>query len=479
MPPEPNIVLFMPETLRADAVFGPSDRRARTPNIDRLATGGISFTNCFAQMSFCSPSRINMFTGRYPHVHGQRSLLGLLKPDQRNFFMDLKEAGYRNVAFGKNDLLAPESIPLCFDEVTRRVPVDPAHTYRPEPHPPGSRWEKTFYHGCRRGTDCHDRDWSSVQSALQFLDEDHDRPFCLYLPLSFVHPPYQVEEPFFSMHSLDSVPEPIPAEHAGKRTYMKELHRAFGVEGLSSDNLKEIKRTYWGMTSRVDYHLGLVLDKLAERGLEENTIVVVFSDHGDYAGDYGMVEKFLAGFEDCLLHVPLVVRAPGMGGGGRRSTLCEMTDLYPTLMELAGLEPAHDHFGRSLCPAMHDDRLRHREEVFAEGGHHRHESRRFHVELSPDNIYRPMYDLFENPRVPARAMMVRTDRWKYTYSPHDRSELFDLVADPDELTNLADDPAHADTVNRLRERLLRWMLDTSDTLPPERDPRGWGGGAKD
>jgi len=472
MPDRPNLLLFMPETLRADAVFGPAASRARTPNMDRLAAEGVALTNCHAQMAFCSPSRCNMFTGWYPHTLGQRSLLSLLKPEHRNLFRDLKDAGYYTAAFGKNDLLAQDSIPLCFDEVGRRVQGESG--FEPPAHPEGSRWGPTFYWGCRTGEDCHDGDWTCVQSALELLDDPPAQPFCVYLPLSFVHPPYRVEEPFFSMHDLASIPDPIPAELGGKRTYMRELHKAHGLDKLSTDDLKEIKRVYFGMTSRIDHQLGLLVDKLKERGLWDNTIVVVFSDHGDYAGDFGMVEKFLAGFEDCLLHVPLIFSGPGIEPAAARTCLCEMTDLYPTLMDLVGLEPAHRHFGRSLAPVLRGERETHRDAVFAEGGHHPDELEHFHVVLPEKSIYRPMYELLrDKDEMRERALMVRTERWKYVYSPKDRDELFDLESDGRELTNLADDPAHAGVVTEMRERLLGWMLESSDVLPPDRDPRGW------
>ena len=475
MAARPNILLFMPETLRADAVFGPKEQRAKTPNMDRLAGEGVAFTNCFAQMAFCSPSRCGMFTGRYPHTLGHRSLLSLLQPEQRNLFRDLKDAGYRNVAFGKNDLLSQEATPLCFDEWGLRYSADPPESYRPDPHAEGSKWAPTFYSGKRKGTDCRDSDWARVQSALDFLDEDHgDQPFCLYLPMNFVHPPYEVEEPWFSMHDIEAVPDPIPAELGGKRAYMRELHKAHGMGRLSADDLKEIKRVYFGMTSRIDHQLGLLLDKLEERGLADSTVVAVLSDHGDYAGDFGMVEKYVAGFEDCLLHVPLILRGPGVTPSDACGGLCEMTDLYPTLMEITGLEPQHGHFGKSLAPVLRGEPVALRDAVFAEGGHHPHEREQFHVAVGEDSPYRAMYERFRNnPAMAARAMMARTEKWKYTYSPDDRHELYDLVEDPAELVNLAGDPAHERVEWEMRERLLRWMWETSDVLPPQRDPRGW------
>ena len=371
--------------------------------------------------------------------------------------------------------MAHESIPLSFDEVTRRVNPDPPDTYTPPQHPPGSRWERTFYWGRRIGQDCHDRGWSSVQSALMFLDEPQDRPFCLYLPLTFPHPPYEVEEPYFSMHDLASIPEPIPVEHEGKRQYMPVLRAAYGVDGLGVDDLKEIKRLYYGMTSRTDHQLGLLMDKLRERGLYENTISgAVLRPWRDYTGDYGMVEKFLAGFEDCLLNVPLILSGPGIDSDVVRSCLCRMTDLYPTLLELAGLESQTYHFGRSLCPAIGGKVTSHRDAVFAEGGLHDDEREQANVILPEDSPYQPGSEAAQkNPGISRRAMMVRTDRWKYVYSPGERDELIDLASDPREIVNLADDPEHAGIVAGMRERLLRWVLQTSDVLPARRDPREW------
>jgi len=472
MTDRPNLLLFMPETVRADAMIGPAETRARTPNTDRLAEQGVTLTQCFAQAPYCSPSRCSMFTGLYPHTTGHRSLLHLLRADEHHLFRDLKEAGYRNVVYGKNDLLARDAVAQCFDEFTLRVaPTGPGHM--PNTWPEDHKFRNSFYRGCREGTDVHDGDWACTQSALQFLDEDHDRPFCLYLPLSFAHPPYEVEEPFFSMHDRAAIPEPIPADTATKRSYMQLRHQAHGCDRLSDEDFREIKATYFGMVSRVDHQLGLLLDKLRRRGLEDNTIVVVFSDHGDYAGDYGMIEKFMAGFEDCMLHVPLVIRAPGLSPAGPRDALCEMTDLYPTLMELLGLAPKHYHYGQSLVPLIHDAGAGGRDAVFAEGGYHADETQ-FLPHIPDGSDYAPMArQMRSHPGMARKAAMVRTDRYKYVYCPEDRDELYDRQSDPHELNNLAAAAEAATVRDALRERLMRWMLDTGDMLPMETDPRGW------
>ena len=143
----PNLLLFMPETLRADAIYGDTATRAQTPVLDRLAGEGTAFTNCFAQVSYCAPSRCSMFTGHYPHTCGHRPLTHLLQAPERNLFRDLKEAGYVTVAYGKNDLLAQDAIPLAFDEVDRRVKPDgkPGSAKDAPPPPPlDPKWSNCF-----------------------------------------------------------------------------------------------------------------------------------------------------------------------------------------------------------------------------------------------------------------------------------------------------------------------------------------------
>jgi len=470
MPTKPNLLLFMPETLRADAFYGPKEARARTPNFDRFAESGVAFTSAYAQMSYCTPSRCGMFTGLYPHTMNHRSIWYLLQRGERNFFQDLKEAGYKNVVFGKNDLLDDSWAAECFDEYTRR------HEQRRgavEPPPEDSPLRKLMYAGRRTG-DWFDNDDACVQSALDFLDEDHQQPWCLFLPLSFAHPSYTAEEPWFSMHDRSLVPTPIPAAPERKRGYAQVLYDLHGGEGQTEEALREVKALYFGMTSRVDHHFGMVLDKLEERGLADDTIVVFFTDHGDYAGDHGLAEKYMGAFEECMLHVPLAFRVPGATAKAH-GALCEMTDLYPTFMDLLGLEPKHYHFGRSLAPLITGQATEHRDVVFAEGGR------------NPDETHFPLAGLAERtdyygdrvrfqaerPECVDRAIMARTKQHKYIYSATQTDELYDMERDPHEQNNVAADPAYATVVHDLRERCLKWLVETSDTTPFEQTKRNW------
>ncbi len=470
---QPNLVLFLPETVRGDAVYDPPGTGAVTPNFDRLRSEGVAFTQAFAQMAYCTPSRCSMFTGLYPHTHGHRSIWHLLQQGERNFFQDLKEAGYRNVVFGKNDLIGLDFAAECFDEWGTRVQADP-DTINIVPSETAERLNSAMYYGLREG-ECHDGDWARLQSALQFLDEDHEEPWCLFLPLSFAHPWYVVEEPYFCMHDRDALTDPIPPVGGDQRRAYRGLYEDFAFpDGLDEADLREIKAVYFGMVSRVDAQLGQVLDKLGDRGLEDDTIVVALSDHGDYAGDYGMVEKCPYGFEDCLLRVPLIFRVPGTRSR-EIDGFCEMNDLYATLMELVGLEPKHHQLGKSLVPAISGDAEADRDAVFAEGGRLPGEEHWGIKGLSDENWYGRRRDTVaqKSQEALSRCARIRTRDFAYTYCTSDVDELFSLRHDPDGVVNVSGDPDYSDVITRFRQRLLRWMLATSDILPLQQGARRW------
>lgn len=473
MSEQPNLLLFLPETVRADGVYDAPGAGAVTPNFDRLRSEGVTFTQAWAQMAYCTPSRCSMFTGLYPHTNGHRSIWHLLQRGERNLFQDLKEAGYRNVVFGKNDVIDEDFAPDCFDEWGLRVAPEP-DTVRNVPSPDSERLNSAMYRGLREG-ECHDGDWARVQSALEFLEEDHDRPWCLFVPLSFAHPWYTVEEPWFSMHDRDALPAPVPPVSGDSRRTFRRIYEDFAFpEGAEEADLREIKAVYYGMVSRVDAQLGQILDRLADRGLEDRTIVAALSDHGDYAGDYGMVEKCPYSFEDPVLHVPLMFRIPGVEPR-EVDGLCELNDLYATLMQLVGLEPRHHQLGRSIVPAINGATDAMRDAVFAEGGRLQGEKHWGIRGLSAQNWYGKRRDaVAAGPDAAlSRCARIRTDEFDYTYCARDVDELFDLREDPDAVMNVAEDPDYAAVRAQLRDRLLAWMLETSDTLPLEQGSRHW------
>jgi arylsulfatase A-like enzyme len=471
-PPAPNFIFFMPDELRADAVHHIDGRGVRTPHTDAFADQGATFTQCFVQNPVCAPSRVSFMTGWYPHTRGHRTLTHLLRPEEPNLLKYLKSAGYHVEWHGKNDLLARESFAdsVSFRSTDRGSPPWPGN-----PFPPGHRHHKSFYFGSRGSGPLEDFDATQVHNAIRFLKSQPEQPFFLYLPLIHPHPPYAVEEPYFSMYDRDEVPAPLPARLDDKPHFMREIHRSYGLDRLSEADFREIVATYWGMTTRIDDLFGELMDALDSSPLRDNTVVIFTSDHGDYVGDYGLTEKWASGLQDCLLRIPLIIRLPGVAGGRRVAALTEQIDFFPTVMELAGLEPQHTHFGRSLLPLVRGETDEHRDAVFAEGGHlpsESHTPEPIFPKEGPFSIYHEKTRIQNEDHTSiAKATMVRTEKWKYVARMAGREELYDLESDPGELVNRIDDGGLRDVVSELRGRLLDWFLRTGDVVPFDLDPR--------
>ena len=476
MSKRPNIVLFMPETLRADAVFSDQAGRAVTPNMDALGDAGVRFERCYAQHSVCSPSRCSMFTGLYPHTAGRRTLGTLIRPHEHNLFRDLREAGYETVVVGKNDMMFPETARLSFDRWGGDTQGNPDHPGA-YPHAEGDRLYYSFLHGRAGDEDgtCHDWDWACLADALNYIEADHDKPFCILIALGYAHPPYTAPEPFYSMYDRAKVPPPLQTDYARKRRYVSMIHENYGLGEVTDDEWAEIRALYFAMVSRVDDQLGQIVSKLKSRDLWDETAVLCFSDHGDFCGDYGLVEKWFSACEDCILRVPLIMHAPGLPATGSRQALAEMVDLYPTVLEIAGVEDKHYHFGKSLLPLYGpaaDDV--HRLAAFSEGGHNIDESYIHDIATPYGGVYYHKHHLWQvDPIVMAKAWVVRDDRYKFIYCPDEFDELYDMQADPGETVNLAGDCAHDQTVRRMKDLLLEWLSRTADQVPEDESRCGW------
>ncbi|MEO0492203.1 MAG: sulfatase-like hydrolase/transferase [Actinomycetota bacterium] len=465
----PNLLLFMPDQLRADAVGAFGNPLVQTPNIDALAARGTRFANAYAQHSVCSQSRISMFTGWYPHVAGHRTLSHLLQPWEPNVFTTLREGGYHVALAGaRGDMMGIGVTEASSDRFgfTRRP--DPRGLLHAGPFAEDHKWFFAFYHG-RQEAEPNDFDAATVATAIDWLTDGLPEPWCLFVPLLFPHPPFTAAEPWFSLHDRATVPSPVQTDRSRRPRFMQAIHDRYGLDRLDDDDWRELIATYWGMTSRVDDQLGRVLDAVDRAGVAERTVTFFFTDHGDYLGDYGLVEKWMAGLDDCLVRNPLIVHDP-RAGSGVADSFAELVDLTPTLLELAEVEPTHTHFGRSLVPLLHNASLPHRDAAFSEGG--------FLVEEEPlleagaKGHYKHKQDLqHEDPSLTGRAISVRTERWAYTERLYEGPELFDRVDDPRETVNLAGSPDTVEVERELRDRVFRWLFETSDVIPWSADPR--------
>ena len=473
-----NFVFFYPDEMRAESVGCYGHPLVQTPNFDRVAAEGTRFDQCHVQHTVCSPSRCSIMTGWYPHSAGHRTLWHLLRPHEPSLFRYLKEAGYHIEWHGKNDLYSPESFPLTVDNFaceggTHAGPV----AFGPDE--PGFY---SFLHEAADGPLEDSADMHKTQAGIDFLRarQPGDKPFALYLPLSLPHPAYGAPEPYHDMYDPADLPPLRPAGMPNKPDFHELIRQYRQLDEMPEGRLEKIQAVYLGMISYSDWILGRLLEALDETGLAENTTVFLFADHGDWAGDYGLVEKWPSGLDDTLTRVPFIVRTPGGKAGHVVEEPIEIFDLMPTVLELAGLEADHVHFARSQVAQLHGAPGDPERAVFAEGGYDPHEPHcfegkgtRFDIGSQRQGAYYPKgLQQQEHPESVCRSTMIRTMTHKLTSRTNGQNELYALVDDPGELHNLYDDPTHAEVRAQLEARLLRWHIETADCVPHDPDPRG-------
>ena len=468
----PNLLLFMSDQQRADSIGAFGNPVAQTPNLDALAARGTAFTQAYGQHSACAQSRISMLTGWYPHVAGHRTLDNLLKPWEPNLLATLRTAGYHVAWAGiRGDTFAPgvTAASTDFFGFLVKPSLDAIAASHQHVFPPGHRMRDTHYTGVLDGDLGPDFDEASVQTAIALLQEGLPEPFVLYVTLFAPHPPFAIAEPWFSMHDRADMPAPV-LRWSDKPRFMAALRERSGLEQLDGADWAEIAATYYGMVSRVDDHLGRVLTALDRAGVAERTVTCYFSDHGEYLGDFGLVEKWPSGLDDCLVRNPFVIAGPGITEGQVHDGLVEMIDLGPTLCELAETDVGHAQFGRSLLPVLSERAESQREVAFSEGG--------FRIDEEPQNELPAEYPydiktslLHDVPELAGRAVAMRTEDWTYVYRGCEDDELYDRSRDRAETTNLAAQPEHTPLLATLREQVLAWMVETADVIPTTRDPR--------
>ena len=472
-----NFVIFMPDEMRAESAGVYGHPLARTPNLERLAGEGARFDACYAQHPVCSPSRCSMFTGWYPHVAGHRTLWHLLRPHEPNLLRYMTGAGYDVRWYGKNDLLAAESFPGSVAEAWHpgRPNVGPLLRTGPDDPLYDSFLARPF------GGDAGETgDALCVKRGIEFIRGPHEKPFVLYLPLTLPHPAYSAPQPWHDMYRGEDLPPLRPPETAGKPIFHELIRRTRRLDGLSDDHFRRISAVYLGTISYVDHLLGELLAALDETALADETCVIFTADHGDWAGEYGLVEKWPSALDDCIVRVPLVIRLPGAAAGHVVDTPVELFDVMATVMDLAGVEARHTHFARSLAAQLGGAPGEADRAAFAEGGYDPHERHCFegrdegdHAGMTPDNIYYQKCRLQQtHPASACRSAMIRTATHKLIYRTADACELYDLASDPRELHNLHGQASAAGVQRELETRLLELFAGTSDVVPMDEDPRG-------
>lgn len=453
----PNVLFIAVDDLRPE--LGCYDHPlVKTPHIDRLAREGTVFRRAYCQQALCAPSRASLLTGLRPESTGITGLSQPVRttvPDVRTLPQHFREAGYTTMSLGKiyhhpaDDNGIGWSTPAWMPAGAWTQALDPANGVL-EPGGRSTTWE------CIDAEDTAYPDGRIAARAAAELRhfKNTGEPFFLAVGFLKPHLPFFAPKKYWDLYFRDDIqlpaqsawPDGMPAI-AGMNWEELRQYRNIPKQGpLDEDLARTLVHGYYACVSYVDAMVGQVLQELDHQGLRENTIVVLWGDHGWKLGDYGAWCKH-TNFE-LDLHSPLIVAAPRQDSRGEpTSALVEFVDVYPTLAELCDLEiPAHCE-GTSFAPLL--DR--------------------------PAQAWKAAaFSLYPRGKV-AMGYTVREAHWRYTewIEPHTRiltaRELYDHRTAATATANLAADPAHAAEVERLTALLdggLGWQK-----LRPSSAPR--------
>ncbi|MDO5662949.1 MAG: arylsulfatase, partial [Brachybacterium sp.] len=464
-PSAPNIILVCVDQMRFDAMSCAAADAADTPYLDQLATRGNRFTRAYSATPTCVPARVALMTGQSPERHGRygyREGIDVTRAHPVTLPGTLRDAGYQTHAVGKMHV-HPERARIGFDDVQlhdgflhvgRRLSGGPHHDrddylpwLREQTGDPWADYQDTGA-GCNavaarpweREERLHPTRWVADQSLRFLARRDPTRPFFLYT--SFHRPHAPLDPPGWLWEKYRS--RPPRQRPVGPWIDRFAEHRRDGeVEAAFATRPEHVHRDaragYLGSIEFIDLQINRLMEGLSDQGLLENTAILFTSDHGDMMGDHDLHHKAVA-YEGSA-HIPLLLWLPPAlreqwGPTGNVEAICELRDVMPTILDLAGVPIPESVDGHSLRPAVAEraevrDHL-HGEHVISALGHH-------------------------------GMHWIRWGDRKYVWFSGDGHEqLFDLATDPCELTDLAGDPAATEDLAHGRELLIEHLRDREE-----------------
>jgi arylsulfatase A-like enzyme len=485
----PNILLITSDQQRADC-YGFEGRQIKTPHLDRLARDGTRFSTCITPNVVCQPSRASILTGMLPSSHGV-SDNGIDLPEAtglNGFASLLARSGYATGMIGKAHFatyltFGPTGSPECIDSSADFGPnwtgpymgFDRAdmmllgHNYWLPYKPPRGLQYEHWYHRDGRGDEknamyagyaprtptpqtyhsqlpeaWHNSTWVGDRT-IDFMRAHKDEPFCAWASFPDPHHPFDAPEPWSLLHHPDEVDIPrhrtrdFDKRPWWHRAAMETVPKLSGdllkmrseysrIPELSDAQLRELTANYYGMISLIDHNVGRMMIALQELGLDDNTIVIYTSDHGDWLGDHGLVLKGPMMY-DGLLRVGLIMRGPGIEAGRVIDDPVSTVDLSSTITDYGGVAAQAHPDSVSLRPLLEGDATR-------DFAYNEWDLRAGRVGVAMD------------------LRTVRTKRYRMTCElKSEAGELYDLQEDPDEMVNRYDDAAYAGVRKELQDMI--------------------------
>jgi arylsulfatase A-like enzyme len=467
-----NVLFLMTDEQHHRSLSLTGNPYVETPNMDRIGREGALFTNATCVTPYCSPSRASFINGLYPHTHdilknvspraGQHALRQDAFPNTESM---LHQRGYATAHRGKWHLgnignfdcyqswsYASKSGPGYRQMLEAKLPAEQF-----KDHPSPGKYQgrpvemlpvvEAGFHKFHAIPNMRVAYISIIgrslippellpetqitNQILDLLEQNADKNFMITASWSPPHDLWVMPEPYYSLVDRDKIelPGSFDMPEWDQRGPSKRLGDIMSREGL-----REYAAIYHGMVKYIDDEVGRVLAKLDELGLAENTLVIFTSDHGDMVGAHGCIGKSIFSFYDDLVRIPLLMRLPGqIPAGSVVTNPVSQIDVMPTILDYVGLELPQKIHGASLQPLINGEEIAWRDYAFCQRAN--------------------------------AGRMIRTEQFKFTYRVKPRAvALYDLKKDPHEDTNLANDPAHAETVRKMHQRLIEVMTADGDPL---------------
>jgi arylsulfatase A-like enzyme len=450
----PNLLLVVADDHAAWTLGIDGDPRRATPNLDALARQGVLFKRAYCNSPLCTPSRQSLITGKLPHAIGVTQLPTRLSDQVLTLGEWLRDLDFRTAAIGKMHFNGPSAhgFDLRIDTPewelhlrahpprggdqrrAWRPVVDPARIWlnadaRAMGLPPDSM-QSTFF----------------VDRAIEFLKEKRTRPFALVVSFYEPHSPFHFPDDWVRrFHASQFASFPVSEQD---RRQQPEIFAP-----LSGDDSRGIQAAYFTSLSFVDSRIGRLIEAVDQMGLASSTLIVYVGDNGYMLGQHGRIEKHC--FFEPSVRIPMIMRWPGHIESGRRITdLVEMVDVMPTVLHLMNLPVPPDLQGIDLVPLLKKKPgARAHDVIFSE-----------YLENEEAMVRSARYKLIVCTGRRVREDGYRTSEPWRRPGPYER--LYDEVADPEETTDLSQDPAHASIKENLLERMYERMATTREGLEP-------------
>lgn len=358
----PNVLFIAVDDLRSnDGNFA-----AITPNIDRLAKKGVVFNRAYCQQAVCGPSRASVLTGRRPDVtkvwdlktHFRQAL-----PDAVTLPQYFKQHGYaaRNVGKIYHDSKeAQDPVSWSAPEIKAITDAAGPKYVLPENQPTNGSWKKASWE-CLEVPDTAYVDGQVARAAVNVIRELKDSSFFLAVGFRRPHLPFSAPKRYWDLYNPREIPLPSP-DSAPEAAPKIALHDGVELRGYNDipdsgaipvTKIQQLRHGYYASISYIDAQIGRLIDELEQQGLMENTVIVLWSDHGFHLGELGLWAK-TTNFE-MDTRVPLIICSPQVGvKESNTEALVELIDIYPTLAELAGLAIPDELEGKSMVPLLKD-----------------------------------------------------------------------------------------------------------------------------